>query len=126
MPQFRKKPITVQAEQYMGCAPFPAGICLGERNDQRTACCDGPHVHTLEGPLHVSHGDWIITGVKGDRYPCKPDVFEATYEEIGRSFVLPERSARAGVCRKCGCTDDKACPGGCSWVEPDLCSACVP
>jgi hypothetical protein len=30
-----------------------------------------------------------------------------------------------GVCRECGCTDERACPGGCSWVEPDLCSACV-
>lgn len=30
----------------------------------------------------------------------------------------------AGVCRVCGCTDDRACPGGCYWVEPDLCSRC--
>lgn len=30
-----------------------------------------------------------------------------------------------GVCRECGCTDERACPGGCSWVEPDLCSQCA-
>lgn len=31
----------------------------------------------------------------------------------------------SGACRRCGCTDDRACPGGCYWVEPNLCSACV-
>ena len=39
-------------------------------------------VRTLEGDLKVSPGDWIITGVKGEKYPCKPDIFEATYEQL--------------------------------------------
>lgn len=39
-------------------------------------------IHTLEGDLRLSPGDWIITGVKGERYPCKPDIFEATYERV--------------------------------------------
>lgn len=39
-------------------------------------------IHTLEGDHHASVGDYIITGVKGEQYPCKPDIFEATYEEI--------------------------------------------
>lgn len=37
-------------------------------------------IKTLEGDMRVSNGDWIITGVKGERYNCKPDIFEATYE----------------------------------------------
>lgn len=37
-------------------------------------------IETLEGPFKVSNEDWIITGVKGERYPCKPDIFVATYE----------------------------------------------
>lgn len=37
-------------------------------------------IETLEGVHRVSHGDWIIKGVKGELYPCKPDIFEATYE----------------------------------------------
>jgi hypothetical protein len=41
-----------------------------------------PHIHTLEGPIMVSKGDWIITGIKGEKYPCKPDIFEATYEAV--------------------------------------------
>ena len=36
----------------------------------------------MEGPLRVSNGDWIIKGVKGEFYPCRPDIFEATYEAV--------------------------------------------
>ena len=39
-------------------------------------------VETLEGPLHASPGDYIVTGINGERYPCKPDIFEKTYEKI--------------------------------------------
>lgn len=39
-------------------------------------------IDTLEGGHRVCPGDWIITGVKGERYPCKPDIFEATYEVV--------------------------------------------
>lgn len=46
---------------------------------------DGPEplkIETIEGTLTAQPGDWIITGVKGERYPCKPDIFEATYEPV--------------------------------------------
>ena len=39
-------------------------------------------IPTLEGNLLANKGDWIITGVKGEQYPCKPDIFEATYELV--------------------------------------------
>lgn len=39
-------------------------------------------INTLEGPLRAAPGDWIITGVRGEKYPCKPDVFEKTYEPV--------------------------------------------
>lgn len=39
-------------------------------------------VPTLEGPLRAAPGDWIITGIRGEQYPCKPDVFEKTYEPV--------------------------------------------
>jgi len=41
-------------------------------------------IHTLEGDMVAEVGDWIITGVKGEVYPCKPDIFEATYEAVSR------------------------------------------
>lgn len=39
-------------------------------------------IHTLEGEMTASKGDWIIKGVKGEFYPCKPDIFEETYDRI--------------------------------------------
>ena len=40
-------------------------------------------IFTLEGVMHAAPGDWIITGVNGEQYPCKPDIFEKTYEPVG-------------------------------------------
>jgi DNA-directed RNA polymerase subunit RPC12/RpoP len=53
-----------------------------------------PYIQTLEGNHYISKGDYIITGVAGERYPCKPDIFEATYE--------PLESAKTYVCDGCG------------------------
>ena len=39
-------------------------------------------IHTLEGDMKASVGDYIITGVNGEQYPCKPDIFEKTYEKV--------------------------------------------
>lgn len=39
-------------------------------------------IHTLEGVMEAQPGDWIIRGVQGELYPCKPDIFEATYEAV--------------------------------------------
>ncbi len=71
--KFRKKPIVVEATQY--CGQVVAGVCH----------CDDVsvvHIHTLEGVMEVDVGDWVITGIKGERYPCKDDIFRATYDEI--------------------------------------------
>ena len=77
MSKWRKKPVVVEAEQFFSNkTPWPAGVV----DRWRSGIGGPPQIHTLEGPLMVSDGDWIITGVKGERYPCKPDVFAATYE----------------------------------------------
>ena len=89
MGTYRKKPVTVEACRYDGTeasvhefldrdfkAPFAnpdvifkagGGECL---------------ISTLEGVMKCNPGDWIIRGVKGELYPCKSDIFEATYEEV--------------------------------------------
>lgn len=81
--RFRKKPVEIQAVQL-----------LPENDDailaflHATNCpfeMVGDHemvIHTLEGDMHASKGDWLICGVKGEFYPCKPDVFEMTYERV--------------------------------------------
>lgn len=58
MAKYRKKPIVIEAEQTAVSVQIP----------------------TLEGVMTANPGDWIITGVNGERYPCKPDIFEKTYE----------------------------------------------
>ena len=62
-------------------------ICRGvDKNGKAIGCGRMFHDHgwidTLEGGHNVCPGDWIITGVKGERYPCKPDIFSATYEPV--------------------------------------------
>ena len=75
--KFRKKPVVIEAQQYVLGCPMK-DVCstshYGYRGDA--------HVHTLEGILDVQHGDWIIHGIKNEVYPCKPDIFEATYERV--------------------------------------------
>ena len=58
--KYRKKPIVIEAYQ--------TSIEI--------------EIETLEGTMKADPGDWIITGIKGEQYPCKPDIFEATYERV--------------------------------------------
>jgi hypothetical protein len=77
MAKYRKRPIVIEAQQYTGDEPVRGMRYIGG------PCAFGEYViDTLEGPLHVSMNDWIITGVKGEKYPCKPDIFAATYELV--------------------------------------------
>lgn len=82
--KFRKKPVVVDAVQFFAGRPE-----THEHVNYSEPAADGMikssldnkfWIQTLEGPLIVSDGDWIITGIKGEHYPCKPDIFEATYE----------------------------------------------
>lgn len=81
MPNFRKKPVVIEARLYE-CLTYAdsyelAGWCGGF---VRTS--EGIVIPTLEGEMIASPGDWIIKGIKGEFYPCKPDIFEATYEAV--------------------------------------------
>jgi hypothetical protein len=81
MAKFRKKPVVIEAMQYTGlngfdCVKFGGNGSIGGTSEQD----GGLTIDTLEGKMHVSKWDWIIRGVKGEFYPCKPDIFEATYE----------------------------------------------
>jgi hypothetical protein len=74
--KFRKKPIVIEANQWFCMGHHPAV--------QESHGNNGVYyfIDTLEGPHIVTPGDWIITGIKGEHYPCKPDIFKATYEEV--------------------------------------------
>lgn len=98
--KFRKKPVVIEAVQLLWTT-WPemcehAGV--GKLSDGKPEGCfvyDGKalpegltsdhiglHIPTLEGLMLGCEGDWIIKGVKGELYPCKPDIFEATYEAV--------------------------------------------
>lgn len=76
--RFRKKPVVIEALHYEGTFPLD---WLGFHDSvNKVPGEDVLEINTLEGVMRVDLGDWIIKGVKGEFYPCKPDVFEATYE----------------------------------------------
>jgi hypothetical protein len=91
MPQFRKKPVVIEAVQWDGkklseAAPEWMRAALNSPgNPGNTAGCvmrmhDEIHIGTLEGVMVAKPGDWIIRGVKGELYPCKPDIFAELYD----------------------------------------------
>ncbi len=78
--KYKKKPVVIETIQFLGdrnlqeCLDFIGGNCGGD--DSRIV------IETLEGAMTAQKLDWIIRGVKGEFYPCKPDIFEATYEKV--------------------------------------------
>lgn len=81
MPKYRKKPVVVEAMKWTGNNLAELRKMPGF-NAVHT-CFEGDLViHTLEGDHHASIGDMIIRGVHGEFYPCKPDIFDKTYEAV--------------------------------------------
>lgn len=85
--QFRKKPVVIEAMQLAGTKESAnrALAWIGQhdanaRREHPTKPERGLLIETLEGHMHVSPGDWIIRGVQGEFYPCKPDIFQKTYD----------------------------------------------
>ena len=75
--KFRKKPVVIEATQWWKPGDHPE-VFSDSEGDSR--------IDTLEGDIHfVTAGDWIITGVKGEVYACKPDIFDMTYEPVSDS-----------------------------------------
>jgi len=84
--KYRKKPVVIDAEQFVvytqNETPLKKkvnGVVYPIYRDDK-----GPHIFipTLEGNMRANNLDWIIKGVKGEFYPCKPDIFEKTYEKV--------------------------------------------
>ena len=87
--KYRKKPVVIEAFQLGQAWPDWWGDAVSA-NVATTHNVDGRYrggpdyalIKTLEGTMRAEYGDWIIKGIKGELYPCKPDVFEATYEAV--------------------------------------------
>lgn len=81
---FRKKPVVIQATQWTGknfkeILEFVGGV---ENRDLLAIHQNDLYIKTLEGDHKANVNDWIIRGVKGEYYPCKPDIFDETYEAV--------------------------------------------
>lgn len=97
--KYRKKPVVIEAWLFGGWDHFDASApewlldhhrVYGKPDLERNVVKDSFEIktgeflaiHTLEGIMHAAQGDWIIQGIKGEIYPCKPDIFAATYEPV--------------------------------------------
>jgi hypothetical protein len=97
--KFRKKPVVIEATQFTGDNGDAIAAFMG---------CQHPFIEngglmigTLEGVHRANPGDWIIKGVKGEFYPCKPDIFAATYEPA--QDIANEEHQEQGF-KKCSCS----------------------
>jgi len=82
MAEYRKKPVVIEAFQLGqrgNPTPSPEWFGSPARSD---ITHEGIIIHTLEGDHLARWGDWIIKGINGELYPCKPDIFQATYELV--------------------------------------------
>ena len=80
--KFRKKPVVIEAVRWTGdnreeMEEFVPNTILARKNAEGDLA-----IGTLEGVMTASKGDWIIKGVHGEYYPCKPDIFEKTYDPV--------------------------------------------
>lgn len=92
MPKFQKKPVVIEAMQFVDNETAEAILRWAGTPPVRPVFRpDIPHIaenlaiDTLEGTMSADVGDWIIRGVQGEFYPCKPDIFEQTYEPVKES-----------------------------------------
>ena len=79
--KFRKKPVVIEAIQYVGGNKQEI-IDFTKGQASVNTCYSYLTIPTLEGNHEADVSDWIIKGIRGEFYPCKPDIFEATYEEV--------------------------------------------
>jgi len=86
MAKYRKRPVIVEATQWFKMGDHPAverwSKCLLRCDTCGNKYAAHGHMKTLEGEYIVCPGDYIITGVQGEHYPCKPYIFRETYEEV--------------------------------------------
>lgn len=80
--KYRKKPVVIDAQQFNGeieLSKYPTTTFSYKKSEP-----GGPflYINTPEGTMRASIGDWIITGVSGEVYPCKPEIFAMTYELV--------------------------------------------
>lgn len=80
--KYRKKPVVIEAVQFDGTDESVDWLYPQLVSGEIGRSCNRLHIKTLEGVMTANVGDYIIKGVNGEFYPCKPDIFEKTYEKF--------------------------------------------
>lgn len=84
--KYRKKPVVIEAIQVKQENLEKIWTWMGDSYESHSDCAETGiimiPIKTLEGEMTASKDDWIIKGIKGEFYPCKPDIFESTYEKV--------------------------------------------
>lgn len=83
--KFRKKPVEIEARQFTEESALDVLAWIRSDGRRKANLLGSPPalgIVTLEGEMRADLGDWIIRGVQGEFYPCKPDIFEETYDEV--------------------------------------------
>ena len=114
MNQYRKRPVVIEAVQYTGDNEIQIMDFVGQRLSVSKPPQGYEHDHvvdnrminitipTLEGEMRCNRFDYVIKGVKGEFYPCKPDIFDATYEKVVKHItpqnppILPNAPKKIG------------------------------
>lgn len=114
--KYRKKPVVIEAEQWRAITNrnvdgvicgvydrnldewiYPSTMPLYYDTTHGNRIVQSPNwgwINTLEGGLVVRDGDWVITGVQGEKHPCNPDIFNQTYEQVEDSRTKPDKNMR--------------------------------
>lgn len=80
--KYRKKPLVIEAVQFDGTDASVEWLLPQLMSKEIGRACSHLYINTLEGIMTADIGDYVIKGVRGEFYPCKPDIFEATYEQV--------------------------------------------
>ena len=91
MSKYIKKPVEVEAVQFDGTDESVEWLLPQLKSGEIGRACNKLYIKTLEGVMEAKVGDYVIKGVNGEFYPCKPDIFEKTYEKIEDDDLLNEK-----------------------------------
>lgn len=92
MTKYRKKPVIIEAWQFFYSGPTVPGVFYPPTSEDGKTYIGNAYVITIHGQAaYLDDGDWVITEPDGEHhYPCKPDIFEATYEEVEDKPISPQ------------------------------------
>ena len=82
MSKYRKKPVEIEAVKFDGTDETVEWLLPQLKSGEICRACNKLYIKTLEGVMETKVGDYVIKGVNGEFYPCKPDIFEKTYERV--------------------------------------------